>query len=197
MISFILAVILLIITPGPGVLSVAGVGAAFGASAGRRYIVGLFLGNNLVSFIVVTGLAALILAYPFARFFLMLLSASFLLYLCYKIAFEGVDLAFKKKTVAPGVVAGIVLQVLNPKAYAVNAAVYTGFVIYSGNFFFEAAVKFLVYNTIWVILHIFWLILGLSIRKLQFNETTKKVVNIVMATSLFMVVSLMILSELF
>ena len=197
MISFILAVILLIITPGPGVLSVAGVGAAFGVLAGRRYIFGLFLGNNLVSLIVITGLAAVVLGYPLARFFLMVLSASFLLYLAYKIAFKGVDLAFKKKTVAPGIMAGILLQVVNPKAYGVNAAVYTGFVIYTNNFFFEATVKFILYNIIWIILHIFWLFLGLSISKLQFKETGKKLVNIFMALSLLLVVGLMILSELF
>ena len=45
MISFGLAVFLLIITPGPGVLSTAGVGAAFGWHRGLFYIAGLCLGT--------------------------------------------------------------------------------------------------------------------------------------------------------
>ena len=47
MIAFGLAVFLLIITPGPGVLSTAGVGAAFGWHQGLFYIAGLCLGTNL------------------------------------------------------------------------------------------------------------------------------------------------------
>mgnify|MGYP001824687630 FL=1 len=59
MISFVLAVLFLLITPGPGVLSLAGVGAAYGYRAGARYMVGLFLGTNLVCLMVITAHAAL------------------------------------------------------------------------------------------------------------------------------------------
>jgi threonine/homoserine/homoserine lactone efflux protein len=51
--TFCLAVLLLLVTPGPGVLSTAGVGAAFGFNAGLRYVTGLFIGTNLVALIVV------------------------------------------------------------------------------------------------------------------------------------------------
>ncbi|HEC70944.1 MAG TPA: LysE family translocator, partial [Roseobacter sp.] len=40
MLQFALAVFFLIVTPGPGVLSTAGVGAAFGFRAGLAYVVG-------------------------------------------------------------------------------------------------------------------------------------------------------------
>jgi len=43
MLTFTLAVFLLIITPGPGVLSLGGVGAAYGWRQGFRYLFGLFL----------------------------------------------------------------------------------------------------------------------------------------------------------
>ena len=62
MLTFALAVFFLIITPGPGVLSVAGVGASFGSKPGARYIAGLFIGTNLVGLAVVSGLAAILLA---------------------------------------------------------------------------------------------------------------------------------------
>ena len=44
MIVFGMAVFLLLVTPGPGVLSLASVGAAFGARAGIGYLSGLFIG---------------------------------------------------------------------------------------------------------------------------------------------------------
>ena len=40
MIIFVSAVFLLILTPGPGVLSLAGVGAAFGWRQGIKYLIG-------------------------------------------------------------------------------------------------------------------------------------------------------------
>lgn len=64
MFTFAAAVFFLIVTPGPGVLSAAGVGAAYGFRAGLRYVLGLFIGNNLVVIAVVSGLAALLLASP-------------------------------------------------------------------------------------------------------------------------------------
>ena len=61
MLTFALAVFFLIITPGPGVLSVAGVGSSFGSGPGARYIAGLFVGTNLVALAVVSGMAAIAL----------------------------------------------------------------------------------------------------------------------------------------
>ena len=67
MITFALAVFFLIITPGPGVLSLAGVGAAFGFQNGGRYLLGLFIGTNIVCLGVISGLAAAMLAVPGVR----------------------------------------------------------------------------------------------------------------------------------
>ena len=55
MLTFALAVFLLIITPGPGVLSTAGVGAAFGWRQGLYYVGGLCAGTNLVALAVIQG----------------------------------------------------------------------------------------------------------------------------------------------
>ena len=64
MLSFIVVVILMFITPGPGVLSLAGTGAAFGWRQGLRYMAGLWVGHFLVSLAVITGLATIISAEP-------------------------------------------------------------------------------------------------------------------------------------
>ena len=75
MFAFSLAVFLLIITPGPGVLSTAGVGAAYGWRPGLFYVAGLCAGTNLVSLAVSSGLAAIILAHPLVRTILLFASA--------------------------------------------------------------------------------------------------------------------------
>ena len=56
MLAFALAALLLLITPGPGVMSLAGVGAAFGTRPGLAYMSGLCLGTNLVAGMVVAEL---------------------------------------------------------------------------------------------------------------------------------------------
>ena len=45
---FLAAVFFLLITPGPGVLSVAGNGAAYGFRAGAPYLIGVVLGSLVV-----------------------------------------------------------------------------------------------------------------------------------------------------
>ena len=65
--TFALAVLLLTITPGPAVLTLAGVGSAFGWRHGVLFLSGLFIGVHLVCFAVISGLAALIMADPVVR----------------------------------------------------------------------------------------------------------------------------------
>ena len=114
MLTYAAAVVLLILTPGPGVLSIAGVGAAYGFRAGLRYLIGLFLGTNLVLAAVITGLAAIVLSVPAIRTVLMIASVAYLLYLAARIALAGSRIAFIEAKTAPGVGAGVLLQVVNP-----------------------------------------------------------------------------------
>jgi threonine/homoserine/homoserine lactone efflux protein len=71
MITFALAIVLMLATPGPGVLSAAGVGAGFGAAAGLRYVAGLCIGQALVYAAVAAGLSAFVLDTPWLRLTLM------------------------------------------------------------------------------------------------------------------------------
>ena len=75
MYSFALSVFLLPITPGPAVLTLAGVGSAFGWRIGLLFLSGLFVGVHLVCFAVISGLAALIMGDPTVRFVLLMMSS--------------------------------------------------------------------------------------------------------------------------
>ena len=189
MVAFALAVFLLIITPGPGVLSLAGVGAAFGWRHGTAYMGGLFIGNNLVCFAVVSGLATVMLANPVIRTALLITSATYLGYLALKIAFAGAKIAFVE-TSKPGVVTGIALQLINPKAYAVNTTLFSGFAFYPDSFLVETSIKLFIANAIWILLHFLWLYFGVKIHKLELADTAQRRINVFMALSLLCVVAL-------
>ena len=196
MLAFAFAVFLLLITPGPGVLSLAGVGTAYGWKKGIHYLGGLWIGNNLVSFVVISGLAALVLADPVVRNILLFISVNYLLYLAGKVAFAGSKVAFIHMT-APGLISGITLQLINPKAYAVHTTLFSGFMIYPESFAIETFMKIVLSNLIWVLLHFFWLYAGVKVNELNLQTQTQKLINLVMAICLVIVVILSVWSALF
>ncbi|MEP2704218.1 MAG: LysE family transporter [Roseibium sp.] len=194
MTTFALAVFFLIITPGPGVLSVAGVGSAFGFKPGARYIGGLFVGTNLVALAVVSGMATVILANENIRLVLLIASIGYLVYLASRIAFAGSRIAFREAPKAPGFWDGIILQLVNPKAYAVNTTLLTGFAFWPESLITETALKLLIMNMIWVPIHFVWLYAGMTLHRLNLAPHVQRRVNIAMALSMLMVVALALLA---
>ena len=192
MLTFAAAVFFLIVTPGPGVLSTAGVGSAFGARPGTRYVLGLFIGTNMVALAVVSGLAAAILADARIRTVLFFLSAAYLFYLALRIAMAGSRIAFIEARKPPGIANGIALQMINPKAYAVNTTLFSGFSFLPGSLLAETLFKFLIVNAIWVPIHFMWLWLGITLRRLDLSERTHRAINIAMSLSMLAVVVLAI-----
>lgn len=196
MLAFAAAVFLLIATPGPGVLSVAGVGAGFGPRAGFRYMAGLFVGTNLVAAAVVGGLAAALLANPALRLALLGISAAYLLWLALRIALAGARIGFAPAGTAPGPLDGILLQLVNPKAYAVNTTLFSGFAFLETAPGLEIALKFLIMNAIWIPLHAGWLGLGIGLRRLALPERMQRRINIGMAAAMVAVVGLALAAQL-
>ncbi|MEO1103745.1 MAG: LysE family translocator [Pseudomonadota bacterium] len=196
MIEFALAVLFLIITPGPGVLSTAGVGSAYGARAGLAYVGGLFAGNNLVALLVISGLAAAALAVPWLRALLLWGSALYLVYLAAKIAFAGARIGFIHPERAPGFWNGLALQPINPKAYAVNTALFSGFAFMPEAPVWEMALKVAIMNAIWIPIHLGWLWAGLTVRRLDLPASANRAINIAMAASMLIVVALAVYSQL-
>ena len=192
--EFAAAVFFLLITPGPGVLTTAGVGSGFGYRPGLIFLCGLFVGTNLVALAVVSGLAATVLAVEEVRTVLVFGSAGYLLYLAFRIAFSGSKIAFIEKQAPPGFMGGVLLQFINPKAYAVNTALFFGFAFYADNLLAETAVKFAIINVIWVPIHLLWLFMGVTLHRLDLKPRTLNAINIAMALSMLVVVGLTALS---
>jgi threonine/homoserine/homoserine lactone efflux protein len=196
MLAFVTAIFFLLITPGPGVLSAAGVGSGFGYRPGLIYIVGLFIGTNMVALAVVSGLAGVILAEPYVRSMLLVASTAYLFYLAARIAFSGSRIAFIETQKAPGVGGGILLQALNPKAYAVNTTLFTGFGFMPSSLAAEVALKFLIINAIWIPIHLLWLYAGVTLKRLALPPRAHFAINICMALAMLAVVGLAVASSL-
>ena len=192
---FLAAVFFLLITPGPGVLSTAGVGAAYGRAAGHRYVAGLCLGTNLVALAVVTGVAALVLAQPLLRTVLLLASVGYLLWLALRIAFAGNGIAFIGSASAPGFGDGLALQAINPKAYVVNTALFTGFAFDGASALAEILWKFAIINAVWIPIHLAWLAAGIALERLRLSPARQRLVNAGMALALVAVVALALLGS--
>ena len=194
MIIFAFAVFFLIITPGPGVLSAAGVGTSFGFRSGIRYVFGLFLGTNIVALLVISGLASIIFSYPMVRSICLFLSSIFFIYLSLKIMLKGANLNFLKSQNIPGIKYGIILQLINPKAYIVNLTFYSGFAFYPSNFLTEILLKLFISNLIWIPIHLIWLYAGVLFYELPLNKTLKNIVRYFMGISLILVAILSLTS---
>ena len=184
MLTFAISVFLLIVTPGPGVLSTAGFGAAYGFKKSLRYVIGLFLGTNLVFLAVASGLIAILMSVPSVRIFLLVLSTCYLFYLASKIALAGSNIAFIKAKAPPGIISGILLQAINPKAYVVNTTFVSGFAFYQSSFVMELIIKFLIINSIWIPLHLIWLYVGTVLHELNLTNKNQRIINLMLAFSM-------------
>ena len=193
MLTFAISVFLLIVTPGPGVLSTAGFGAAYGFNKSLRYVFGLFIGTNLVFFAVATGLIAILLSLPSLRIFLLILSTCYLFYLASKIALAGSKISFIKAKSPPGIISGILLQAINPKAYVVNTTFVSGFAFYQSSFAVELIIKFFIMNSIWIPLHLLWLYVGTVLYELNLSNRNQRIINLMMSISMVIVVVISIL----
>lgn len=193
MISFALAVLLLTITPGPAVLTLAGVGSAFGWRQGLLFLSGLFIGVHLVCFAVISGLAALVMADPVVRTVLLLASSAYLGYLALRIALAGTKIGFIHMA-APGFVTGVTLQLINPKAYAVNTMLFSSFAFYPESFAMETTLKLIINNSMWIPIHVLWLYAGVKVSQLNLPTHTHRVINLIMAGCLLAVVGLSVWS---
>ena len=190
MIEFIIAVVFLLITPGPGVLTTAGIGAAFGYRAGLGFVGGLMLGGFINMMIVISGLAALVLTVPSLRTVLLIASVGYLLYLAWRIASAGAKVGFAPAEVPLGFKNGLMLQFINPKAYVVSTTLFSGFIFLPDSPALEVLLKLVVFNVIWLPVHLIWLAFGAKIGSLNLPQNRQRAINIGMALALLAVVGI-------
>lgn len=194
MLTFTTALFFLIITPGIGVLTTAGIGASYGAGPGVRFLIGLNVGTNVAAVLVVSGIAAIVLTDPIVGPILLYGSLAYLSYLAFRIGWAGSRIAFVERSRPPGVLGGLGLQLINPKSYAVNTTLFSGFHFLPDDPVSEVVVKFAILNLLWVPVHLAWLWAGISLKRLDLSPAAQSIINKLMAVSLMIVVILAALS---
>jgi threonine/homoserine/homoserine lactone efflux protein len=178
--SYILAVIALTAIPGPGLLTIFGIGSAFGYRAGIGFTVGVYLGANLTALIVFSGFSALLTGFPLLRTVLFLLSLVYFTYFAIRIGFAGTKLHISSQRV-PRCRDGIMLMIINPKAYLTMSALFLGFPLFSFNPLNELIIKVIVANIIWIPGHLLWLYAGVKVNSLNFSPRSKRAINLILA----------------
>lgn len=196
MITYIIISFLMMVTPGPGVLSLAGVGAGFGWKVGMMYLIGLFFGTNGVALLVVLGFKQFLFEIDGVEITFLLLSLSYLSFLSWRIATSDNKTGFKQSLKAPRLYEGIFLQFVNPKAYVVQGHLFVVLSIGMASYSNEIIVKFIIVNSIWIPIHLLWLWLGISLKKWSLAVNKQIWVNRGMGLALFAVVILSAIMEL-
>ena len=196
MVSYIIISFLMMVTPGPGVLSLAGVGAGFGWRVGIMYLIGLFLGTNGVALLVVLGFKQFLFEIDGVELTFLFLSLSYLSFLSWRIATSDNKTGFTETSKAPKLYEGIFLQFVNPKAYVVQGHLFVVLSLGISSYNVEILTKFLIVNSIWIPIRIFWLWLGISLKKWSLASNKQVWVNRGMGLALFAVVILSAIMEL-
>ena len=196
MIAYIIISFLMMVTPGPGVLSLAGVGAGFGWKVGMMYLIGLFFGTNGVALLVVLGFKQFLFEIEGVELTFLFLSLSYLSFLSWRIATSENKTSFKQSFKAPKLYEGIFLQFVNPKAYVVQGHLFVVLSLGMASYNVEILTKFIIVNSIWIPIHLFWLWLGISLKRWSLASNKQVWVNRGMGLSLFAVVILSAVMEL-
>ncbi len=114
-------------TPGPANMVLLGTGARYGFRAALPFVAGVILGKQLIIWPVGFGLMRVADQVPLVFTVLKYASAAYICWLAWKIA----NLRLSRSTdggEVPGFWAGLIVHPLNPKAWAMIIAGFTGFV---------------------------------------------------------------------
>lgn len=175
--GFIAAVIALTGSPGPATLSLAAAGAAYKFEDCRPYLLGIMAGVTLVILGVAAGLLTAVLAVPFAARLLAVVSFAYLGYIAYRIATAPPLGEADAGSRAPGFMAGLILNITNPKAYAAFAALFSGFNLMPQAPFYSAIIKALICLAILCIVNPTWLVAGSALRHRLQDRRTSRLIN--------------------
>ncbi len=114
-------------TPGPANMALLATGARFGFRAALPFVAGVALGKQLVIWPVGFGLMQLGARAPWVFETLKWVSAAYIIWLAWKVANLRLGQG-NPAAAAPGFGAGLIVHPLNPKAWAMIVAGFTGFV---------------------------------------------------------------------
>lgn len=193
LLGFVLAGLALAGSPGPATLSLAATGAAFGARRGLPYMSGIVAGMVVVMGVTASGVVAMLLALPGMAPAVTLLAAGYFAYLAFRIATAPPLSDAAAARHRPSFLAGLFLSLVNPKAYAAMAALFSGFVLVADRLVLDAAAKLAVLLAIVVAVNLCWLFAGAALTRQFRDPRANRAINLVFALLLVLSVGLALL----
>ncbi|MBN2907287.1 MAG: LysE family translocator [Rhodobacteraceae bacterium] len=125
--SFLVFAVSQVATPGPANMALMATGARFGLRAALPFVAGVALGKQLLIWPAGLGLLSLAGQVPWLFAGLKWASAAYICWLAWRVANARLSPGLAGGQ-APGFAAGLIVHPLNPKAWAVIATAFTGFV---------------------------------------------------------------------
>lgn len=188
--SFIVAALALAGSPGPNTLSVAATGAAFGRTAGFRYMLGITAGMAIVIAMVGFGVTGFLLALPMAAPVITVMAAIYFVYLAWRIATSPPLGDSKAQGSEPRWYEGVLLSLVNPKGYAAMAAMFSTFALLPHSALYDGLLKAGLLLSVIVFVNVCWLFTGIALTRLMQNQRISRILNIVFAIALILSVLL-------
>jgi len=180
-------------SPGPNTLSLAATGAAFGARRGVGYMAGVNIGMVAVMAITASGVVSLLLAAPGTTPIVTTAAAGYFAFLAYRIATAPPLTENTEFGRQPSFAGGVFLSLVNPKAYAAMAALFSGFVLVPNRFALDATAKAIVLAAIITAVNLAWLIAGAALTRFFRDPHTSRAINVTFAVLLIASVALALL----
>ena len=133
-ITLVSTTVLLLGSPGPAPIALAATGATFGFRKGMPFLFGILTGIAVAITAASVGLAALFNTFPQLKLGFQIIGGTYILYIAYKIASASAVSAGDVEN-APKFIDGFILNLLNPKLYAVFLAIYSKFLLPADSLF--------------------------------------------------------------
>lgn len=183
--SFLLASLALVGSPGPNTVSLAAIGAAFGARKGLPYMIGLNLGMVGVVSLIGSGLWVTILSLPQIVPIVTVAATAYLIFLAYRIATAPpLVTAAATPNHPPRWLAGMALSLSNPKAYFAVAAVMSRYSLLPTNSVLDQFAKASLLLATIVFVNILWLAVGSKLALWIRSAAVGRLVNVCFAAAL-------------
>jgi threonine/homoserine/homoserine lactone efflux protein len=174
--TFAIAAIALLASPGPATLALAASGAAYGMKRSIQFFAGITVGLVIAMALVATGLYVVIHGFPSLGAVLTGASVLYILYLAYRIA-TAPPISDEQAAVTPGLGAGFVLGVANIKAYAAFAALLGSFTL-GVTPAWEQGAKASICLLVCVVFDFLWLFAGSKLRNVFIHPTWSRLLNV-------------------
>ncbi|SMF23612.1 LysE family translocator [Desulfovibrio gilichinskyi] len=162
---FLLFVIVMTGTPGPGNLAMLALGQTVGFKKSIPFLIGMVTGATAVGLLVSLGLGELYINSPRTASVFKIVSIAYILYLALKVMRMNVQPPEQVKPFT--IYDGLMLHPLNPKAWAMSISAFSQFADPTAPRFFEISVFVLTFTYMGVLSHSFWGLTGSSLLRIM------------------------------